>query len=312
MIEECKMAKTIIKSNLQNEIKGKILLNEPLSNHTSFRIGGPAEILVIPQDINDIKYIVKLAEQKQLSIHVIGNGTNLLVLDNGVKGIVIKIANTFDKIVVNGEKIVCGAGLSLSKLLNVAVEHGLSGLEFAAGIPGTVGGAVAMNAGSHNGAMSTITEKVVAVDYCGVMHQLTRDDCHFGYRESVFQEKPVIILEVEIILRKDGKKVIEEKIKRILEVRRENQPLDKPSAGCIFKNPENYAAAELIEKAGLKGKTINNAQVSLLHSNFIVNLGGAKAKDVLELIDLVKKEVAKFGVSLNPEVRVIPEKDSSQ
>jgi len=293
--------------DLLGEIAGNVFFDEPMSNHTSFRIGGPADVLIIPNDLNDIKHILKLAEDRKVPIYVIGNGTNLLVRDYGIRGIVIKIANTFNDITVDGKKIISGAGVRLSNLLKIATETGLTGIEFVAGIPGTVGGAIVMNAGSHIGSLSGVISEVAVMDFSGYIHTLSNAECEFGYRESIFQHENMIILKATITLKRGEKANIQEKVKRIMKKRGKTQPLDKPSAGCIFRNPKGYSAAKLIEKAGLKGKRINDAQISTIHSNFIVNLGKAKASDVLALINLVQREIMrKFGVFLYPEVRIIP------
>ena len=293
--------------DLLKEITGRVLFDETMSNHTSFRIGGPADVLIMPYNLEDLKHMLEFADNRKASIYVIGSGTNLFVRDCGIRGIVIKIANTFNDITVDGQKIISGAGVHLSNLLRIVAERNLTGLEFAAGIPGTVGGAITMNAGSQFGSMSTIVSEVTAMDFSGSVHTLSNEECKFGYRRSIFQHENMIILRATIILKKGEKAKIEEKITQIIKKRKQTQPLDKLSAGCIFRNPKGYSAGKLIERAGLKGKRINDAQISTIHSNFIVNLGNAKATDVLALINLVQREVAKkFGVFLNPEVRIIP------
>ena len=298
--------------NLQNEIGGQVFFDEMLSNHTSFRIGGPANVLIIPKNIKDIEFILKLASNKKIPVCVIGNGTNLLVRDCGIRGIIIKISNTLDSMHVKERKIITGAGAPLAYVLKIATKHSLTGLEFTAGIHGTVGGAIAMNAGTHIGSISKVISEVTAMDLSGSLHVLSNEECGFGYRKSTFQEGHMIILQAEIVLTKGEKGKIEEKVSQIMKRRKKTQPLNKRSAGCIFRNPQGYSAGKLIEAVGLKGKRIGGAQISKIHPNFIINLKNAKASDVLALICLVQKEVAKkFGVFLDPEVRIIPKTNNA-
>jgi UDP-N-acetylmuramate dehydrogenase len=297
---------------LLREITGHVFFDEPMINHTSFRIGGPADFLIIPNNLEDLKHILKFADYKKAGVYVIGNGTNLLVRDCGIRGIVTKIASPFNDITIRGEKIITGAGSQLSNLLKTAIERSLTGLEFVAGIPGTVGGAIAMNASSHFGSVSNVVDRVTAMDFSGSVHTLSNEECEFGYKKSVFQYENMIILRATIILKKGEKARIQEKVKQIMKRRKKTQPIDKLSAGCIFRNPKGYSAAKLIESAGLRGKKINDAQISTIHSNFIINLGNATARDVLALVDLVQREVAKkFGVFLNPEVNIIPKTNNA-
>lgn len=285
-----------------------MLISEPLSRHTSFKIGGPADVLIIPENVSQLRLLVLYATKNGIPLCILGKGTNLLVLDEGVPGIIVKIAGGFDYIRISGTEIKCGAGAPLSLVLKKAAYHSLAGLEFAAGIPGSVGGAIFMNAGSKMGNIGAIVDQVVAIDFNGDYHFFSNKQCRFGYRTSVFNSKKLIILWAVLRLSKGEKEDIVKKVKQELAKRAEKQPLSRPNAGCVFKNPPGFSAGELIDKAGLKGRIINGAQISDVHSNFIINLGNASATDVLNLMALAKKEVGALGVSLNPEIRVIPEK----
>ena len=294
---------------LLERIKGTVLFNEPLRNHTTFNIGGPADILIIPGDLDDIKYSVIYAEERKIPLYVIGNGSKLLVSDKGIRGIVLKIAKTLDNIEILGERIVAGAGCSLSKLVQIALQHSLSGIEFAAGIPGTLGGAIVMNAGTYLGSMSDIISNVTVMDPLnGSLYTLTRDECNFGYRKSIFLEKRLIVLKAEVKMKKRCKKNIKEKVSELIEKRMRTQPLNTPNAGSIFKNPPGVSAGKLIEMVGLKGFRKGDAQISEIHANFIVNLGNAKARDVMFLMRLAQEEVKKrFNVTLEPEIILLGE-----
>jgi UDP-N-acetylmuramate dehydrogenase len=289
---------------LLKKIKGKVLFDVTMRNHTTFHIGGPADILVVPKDLDDIKYSVTYAKKERIPLHVIGNGSKILVSDKGIRGIVIKIAKTLDDAKVSGELIAAGAGCSLSKLIRIATDNNLSGIEFTAGIPGTLGGAIAMNAGTYLGSMSDITERVTVLNPTdGSQSVLSKDDCHFGYRESAFQKKRLVILEVEMRLKKSDHKEIEEKIIGLLERRKTTQPPEKHSAGCIFKNPSAMPAGKLIDTVGLKGSRKGDAKIPEVHGNFIVNLGKAKAIDVFFLMGLAQEKVKEsFGIKLQPEI----------
>ncbi|MGB9622907.1 MAG: UDP-N-acetylmuramate dehydrogenase [Candidatus Bathyarchaeia archaeon] len=298
----------MIKLNRNKElltgIKGTVLFNEPLRNHTTLRIGGPADILVIPKDLDDIKYCIAYAQERRMPLYFIGNGSKLLISDKGLQGIVLKIAGTLDSVEVSGERIIAGAGCSLSKLIQIALQYNLAGIEFAAGIPGTLGGAIAMNAGTYLGSISDVIISVAAMDPLnGSLHLLARDDCCFGYRHSIFLKKRLIIIKSEMKMKKGDQKDIREKINELIEKRKKTQPLDMPNAGSIFKNPPGASAGKLIEMAGLKGVKRGGAQISEVHANFIVNLGNAKAEDVIFLIRLAQEKVKeKFNIALEPEI----------
>ena len=291
--------------SLRRDIKGEILLKELMEKHTSFRIGGPANI-IIPKDVSDLKNILKLTSENNIPVTIIGNGTNLLVSDDGIEGVVIKIKDCLDDILINKQHVMVGAGCLLSKLSEVVANRGLSGLEFAIGIPGTVGGAVVMNAGAHGGEMSYVVTKVKVMDFKGEINELSKDDLEFGYRKSKLQNRDLIVLEVKMELKKDDVEKIKEKMAIYLEWRKKNQPIDIPNAGSIFKNPENDYAGRLIDFAGCKGMRVGGAHVSELKANFIVNIGNATAQDILNLMKKVHDTVLKkYGIKLVPEIKVI-------
>jgi UDP-N-acetylmuramate dehydrogenase len=297
---------TFNEQELKESIKGLILFDASMRKHTTFQIGGPARILIIPKNIQDIQKSVLYAKMYGLRIRVIGNGSKLLVSDNGISGLVIKISDTFDNILVSDDKLIAGAGCHLSRLIGIATSHALSGLEFAAGIPGTLGGAIVMNAGTSLGSMSEIINKVEAIDLDSVaLKTFSKEDCQFHYRSSIFQEKNYLITCAELKLVLGNKNEIIKKMNESIEKRLSSQPLDKPNAGSIFKNPEGYSAAKLIDSAGLKGVRIGQAQVSDKHANFIVNLGNATAKDIFAIINLIQAEIKrKYHISLNLEIAI--------
>ncbi len=291
--------------SLRRNVKGEMLLNELMKNHTSFRIGGPANI-IIPKDIDDLKNILKRSSENNIPVTIIGNGTNLLVSDDGIEGIVIKIKDCLDNLLINKQRVLVGAGCVLSKLSEAVANRGLSGLEFAIGIPGTIGGAVVMNAGAHGGEMSDVVTKVKVMDFKGEINELSKDDLEFGYRKSKLQNRDLIALEVEIELKNDDVEKIKEKMVKHLEWRKKNQPIGIPNAGSIFKNPENDYAGRLIDSAGCKGTRIGDAQVSELKANFIVNTDNATARDVLDLIKKLQDTVfKKYGIKLVQEIKTI-------
>jgi UDP-N-acetylmuramate dehydrogenase len=290
--------------DLLMKIKGEVLFSEPMRDHTTFRVGGPADILIIPKDLDDIKYSITYAKEKGIPLSVIGNGSKLLVSDKGIRGIVIKIASTLDNVGVSGERMIAEAGCPLSELIKIATRNNLSGIEFATGIPGTLGGAIATNAGTHEGSMSAIVKSVTVMDPVnGLLRIFTKDDCRFGYRESVFGQKRLIILKAEMKMKRSAQKEIEKKISELREMRKRTQPTNKCSAGSIFKNPSGISAGKLVDAAGIKGCRKGDAQISHTHGNFIVNLGRAKASDVTFLMKLAQEKVEeKTGVELKPEI----------
>lgn len=282
-----------------------------LKNYTTFRIGGPARYFCTVKNKEELIGAVAFAKKENLPFFILGGGSNLLVSDRGYNGLIIKILNTKYKIL--NTKILVGAGVSLAKLVSITANAGLSGMEWTSGIPGaTIGGAIRGNAGAFDFEMKDIVDKVEALDTSDLKFRIFQNkDCRFGYRESIFKkDSNLIIWSCELEFKKpfdtaQGKEKIREKIKEILNYRKEKHP-KFPSAGSIFKNFENMRARDLIEKAGLKGKTIGGAQISEQHANFIINTGGAKARDVLALINLAKKEVKnKFGIKIEEEVQIL-------
>lgn len=288
--------------------KDKVFYKEPMKNHTSFKIGGPADILVIPDKSKDIINIVKMCNEKDIPFMVIGNGTNLLVSDEGIRGVVIKICDNYSKFEVNDNKINAQAGLLLSELSQIACENSLSGFEFASGIPGTFGGAISMNAGAYGGEMKDVVVKTNYIDKYGVLKSVVGDEHLFGYRESIIQKEKGIVLDSTMSLKKDDKESIKGKINELKCKREDKQPLDLPSAGSVFKRPQGYFAGKLVQDAGLRGHRIGGAEVSLKHCGFIVNVNNATFDDVANLIKYIQKTVkAKFGVDLQTEIRIIGE-----
>ncbi|WP_207666070.1 UDP-N-acetylmuramate dehydrogenase [Thermohalobacter berrensis] len=303
------MEKEVVYNNLKGKIiEGTILLDEPMKDHTSFKIGGPVDIMVLPKNIDEISNTVKFCKENNINFYIIGNGSNLLVSDKGIRGLVIKISENFSDIKVEGNRIIAQAGILLSKLSKVALRNSLKGLEFASGIPGSLGGAITMNAGAYGGEMKDVVKKVKCMDRDGNVYEYTNEEMDFGYRKSLVQKKNLIVLEVEMELCKGDYNEIKEEMDILTEKRNAKQPLSMPSAGSTFKRPKGHYAGKLIQDAGLKGLKYGNAQVSDLHSGFIVNIGNATCEEVLTLIKIVQKTVKdKFGVELEPEVKIIGE-----
>lgn len=285
----------------------KILFDEPMSKHTTFRVGGPAQIYVRPT-VAELKEWVKFAKEYQVPLTIIGNGSNLLVSDNGIKGIVAEIGKEMESVFISGNTITAEAGVSLGALANQAAAFALTGLEFAAGIPGTLGGAVVMNAGAYGGEMKDVIKSVTVLDENGEEKELTLEELDLSYRHSCIPEKGYVVVEVTMKLESKDEKSIRETMADFRERRIEKQPLEYPSAGSTFKRPEGYFAGKLIEDAGLSGYQVGGAQVSEKHCGFVINKGGATAKDISTLMDDVAKKVKEqFGVDLEPEVRKIGE-----
>lgn len=304
-----KMDKARVLDRLKCEIKsGKIMTDEPMRNHTTFKIGGPVDILVEPSSIEEIESVLGICKEEGMPFMVIGNGSNLLVRDGGIRGVVLKTADLLSKVRVEGEKVIAEAGAMMSKISNVALENSLEGFEFASGIPGTIGGAVTMNAGAYDGEIKGYVSSVVCLDSNGSIKKYSRDEMEFGYRKSLVQTKNLVVLQVELELKKGEKSEIKAKIDDFTERRTTKQPLHLASGGSTFKRPEGYFAGKLIEDAGLRGLRYKNVQISEKHCGFVVNLGDSKAEDVLNLIGVVQKTVYdKFGVQLETEIRIIGE-----
>lgn len=295
-------------TELQNVMGGSgIFMEEPMKKHTTFRVGGPADVLVQP-DETALAAILALCRQYHVPYSFIGNGSNLLVGDKGIRGVVIEMTDPMGNIEVDGTKITAQAGAMLSKIANTAASNGLGGMEFAAGIPGSVGGAVVMNAGAYGGEMKDIIEKVYVLDENGAQLELDRDALDFGYRHSCIPKKKYIVTKVVLELVPRDEAEIRSEMKELNEKRAEKQPLQYPSAGSTFKRPEGYFAGKLIMDAGLRGYQVGGAQVSEKHCGFVINKGDATAADICQLMrDVSDKVQAQFGVVLEPEVKMIGE-----
>lgn len=295
-------------TELQNVMGGSgIFMEEPMKKHTTFRVGGPADVLVQP-DETALAAILALCRQYHVSYSFIGNGSNLLVGDKGIRGVVIEMTDPMGNIEVDGTKITAQAGAMLSKIANTAASNGLGGMEFAAGIPGSVGGAVVMNAGAYGGEMKDIIERVYVLDENGAQLELDRDALDLGYRHSCIPEKKFIVTKVVLELVPRNEAEIRSEMKELNEKRAEKQPLQYPSAGSTFKRPEGYFAGKLIMDAGLRGYQVGGAQVSEKHCGFVINKGDATAADICQLMrDVSDKVQAQFGVVLEPEVKMIGE-----
>ena len=289
--------------------------NEPLAEHTTFKIGGPAEFWVEPQDPSELNSLIKAAKNKNIPIFVIGAGSNILCADSGIKGIVISLnSDYFKKIETKKDEILCGAGVRLASLVKKAHDFALGGIEFLSGIPGTVGGALTMNAGISESvkegkkirkirSIGDMVEEVSVMDYAGNIMSLKRKELDFNYRRSDLSD--YIVLDANFKLFKKDKEEIKNEINKYLDYRKRTQDISSPSAGCIFKNPPQESSGRLIDLCGLKGKSIGDAFISLKHANFILNKGRAKAEDVLGLIALAKREVkVRFGIELEPEIKI--------
>ncbi|HWR43821.1 MAG TPA: UDP-N-acetylmuramate dehydrogenase [Sporomusa sp.] len=286
----------------------RLLVDEPMSKHTTFKIGGPADYLVFPAAVQEVASVLDTAKQYGVPVTVLGNGSNVLVLDRGIRGLVVKFGPEMGYIRHSGSTLFAGAGALLADVSKYAATNNLTGFEFAIGIPGSIGGAVFMNAGAYEGDMSQVVQAVTAVCVSGELRRFTREELKFGYRHSIFQENDCLVCEVELGLSEGEDNSIRGLLDDYTTKRESKQPLEMPSAGSTFKRPQGYFAGTLIEQAGLKGTSVGGAQVSTKHAGFIINAGGATAQDVLALISKVQDSVYKqFGISLHPEVKVLGE-----
>ena len=286
----------------------RLKIREPLSLHTTFRIGGPADYLVLPASPQEVAAVLGIARKCSLPVTILGNGSNVLVLDKGVRGVVIKIGEDMAALERSGTGIRAGAGALLADVSRFAADAQLTGLEFAVGIPGSIGGAVFMNAGAYEGEMCNVVEGATGVCTDGSIKHFSKEEIDFSYRHSIFQDNHCIICEVELSLQPGEPHVIARKMVDLTDRRESKQPLEMPSAGSTFKRPPGYFAGTLIEETGLKGLRLGGAQVSEKHAGFVVNAGGATASDVLRLIREIQRRVyEKFRVMLHPEVRIIGE-----
>lgn len=296
------------KSKLNKE---NLYYDEPMVKHTSFKIGGPADAFIKVDNIEELKETLDLSKKNQIPLTIIGNGSNLLVTDKGIRGITaklnlkdIEIKNENNKQIIKVE-----AGVPVGLLAQKLLKEEITGFEELSGIPGTIGGAVIMNAGAHGKELKDILKKVTAMDYNGNIHEFTNEECQFSYRNSRFQKEKYIILQATLELEKGNSTEIKEKMDEYMQFRKEKQPIEYPNAGSTFKRGEDFVTAKLIDEAGLKGYKVGGAQVSEKHAGFIVNVDNATAKDVIELTDYIKEKIEeKFGKKINLEIQIIGEK----
>jgi UDP-N-acetylmuramate dehydrogenase len=303
-----------IERDIKKRIKGRVAYNEPVKNHTSFRIGGPADIWIEPKDVEDIKNCIQLSRNKDTPLFIIGRGTNLLVRDEGIRGMVIDMSTPLlKKIYADNREVNAASSVTIAELLNFCRDNELAGLEFLAGIPGTVGGAVTTNAGARHYNekdnwcnIGDYIKEIKTIDYNGKINILDKSDLIFEYKSSNL--KDCVLLEVKFLLTKAARENIINERGKFLRKKKETQELSLPSAGCIFKNPSDSrrSAGELIDECGLKGAKSGGAEISRKHANFIINAGNASSGDVISLMDVAKKKVkGKFGIEFSPEIKIV-------
>ena len=298
--------------SLENRLKliagdSNVRCDEPMSSHCTFRAGGTAKYYVIPDEYKKVRDVLRLCVEENIPYYVIGNGSNLLVQDDGFDGVIIEIDSALAKIEINGNEIVAKAGAKLSKIAVKALNESLTGFEFAHGIPGNLGGAVTMNAGASGGEMKDVLKWVKVLDNNGEMKTLKAEELELGYRTSIIVKEKMIVLEACIELHEGNRDEIEMHMKELMAKRKEKQPLEYPSAGSTFKRPEGYFAGKLIQDAGLKGYRVGGAMVSEKHSGFVINYDNATATDIINLMKDVRKKVyEEFQVTLEPEVKILP------
>jgi len=294
----------LIKQINKVTIESNIKIDEPMENYTSFKVGGPADVLVTPENAEEVQSIIKICKENNVDYYLVGNGSNLLIRDGGIRGVVIKLSN-LNKIEVKGNRIIAQSGVSLYNVTMVALDEGLKGIEFASGIPGSIGGAAAMNAGAYDGEMSMVLESTLVIDNNGELLTLTKDEMELTYRSSAVLIKGYTVISVTLNLQPGDKEAIKARMDVLAQRRSDKQPLEYPSAGSTFKRPEGHYASVLIQECDLKGTSVGDAEVSVKHSGFIVNKKNASAKDILDLIKLVQQKVKeKFSVELDTEVKI--------
>ena len=304
------MEKQKIYELLTNEIKeGIVKIDESMKKHTNFKIGGNADIFVIAKNIEEIKYIIKFSKENSIPLTILGNGSNVLVSDKGIRGIVLQIGLKEIKVEKKESALIeVDAGVMLGTLAQVLLKQSISGFEFAAGIPGSIGGAIRMNAGAYGGEMKDIIKNVTVLNEKGEINILTNKECEFSYRHSRFTNSKEIVIKVTLELPFGNEAEIKEKMDEYAQSRKEKQPLNLPSAGSTFKRGADFITAKLIDECGLKGYTSGDAQVSTLHAGFVVNLGNATAQDVLNVVNHVKQVVLeKTGKQIELEVELLGE-----
>ncbi|MBQ2987174.1 MAG: UDP-N-acetylmuramate dehydrogenase [Tyzzerella sp.] len=288
--------------------KERVLVDEPMKKHTTFRVGGNADYFVMPQSAEEVKNIVALCKEAQMPYYILGNGSNLLVGDKGYRGVIIQIYKEMNDIRIEGDRVAAQAGALLSRVGTATLEAELTGFEFAAGIPGTVGGAVVMNAGAYGGEMKDIIASATVLTQDGDIITINKEDLELGYRTSVIAKRGYVVLEAEYQLQKGDKEAIRARMDELKVQRVTKQPLEYPSAGSTFKRPEGYFAGKLIHDAGLRGFRVGGAEVSEKHCGFVINKDQATAADILELMRQVSAKVMQeFGVKLEPEVKTLGE-----
>lgn len=284
----------------------RVLFEEQMSQHTTFRIGGPADVFVMPENYEQIREVLRLCKEEKLPFFVLGNGSNLLVSDSGYRGVIIQMDRNMEEIRLDGEEIHACAGALLSSVAVAARNASLTGFEFAGGIPGTIGGAAVMNAGAYGGELKDVLKEVTVMTREGEILTIPAEKMEMGYRTSIIKTAGYLVLEAVISLKKGDEEAIRATMKDLSERRTEKQPLDYPSAGSTFKRPEGYFAGKLIMDSGLRGYRVGGAQVSEKHCGFVINAGGATAEDVRSLMDHVIRVVReKYGVTLEPEVKFL-------
>lgn len=288
--------------------KERVLVDEPMKKHTTFRVGGNADYLIMPKSGQEVKKIVVLCKEFDIPYYILGNGSNLLVGDKGYRGVIIQIYKAMNDIQIEGDRVKAQAGALLSRVGTATLEAELTGFEFAAGIPGTVGGAVVMNAGAYGGEIKDIIANATVLTQDGEIITINKEDLQLGYRTSVIAKKGYVVLEAEYQLQKGDKEAIRARMDELKVQRVTKQPLEYPSAGSTFKRPEGYFAGKLIQDAGLRGFQVGGAQVSDKHCGFVINKDQATAADILELMRQVSEKVMQeFGVKLEPEVKTLGE-----
>lgn len=302
------MDSNFLKKLIEIAGSGQVCTDEPMKQHTTFRIGGRADYFVSPTETEQIRKVIELCRRENMPWYVIGNGSNLLVSDHGFRGVIIRLFKNYAGLRIEGEQIFVQAGALLSRTANAALQEGLTGFEFAAGIPGTIGGAMVMNAGAYGGEMKDITESVTVLTPEGELLTLKREELEMGYRTSLIARKGYLVLEAVLKLTRGNQEQIKEKMADLRQRRISKQPLEYPSAGSTFKRPQGYFAGKLIMDAGLCGFQVGGAQVSEKHCGFVVNAGGATAEDVLNLVKAVQKKVQdEFGILLETEIKFLGE-----
>ena len=296
--------KTLLAASVADEY---IIENADMSSHTSFKAGGCADLMVIPQDVEQLKAVLAIMNKSGYPFMILGNGSNVLVKDSGYRGVMVKIGDAFAKVSVEGCEVTAQAGAMLSSVSKAAAAASLTGLEFASGIPGSIGGAVFMNAGAYDGEMKMVLKHARVISKDGASDRyMTAEELEMGYRHTVLHETGEIVVEAVFALEEGDAAEIKAKIADLTAKRNSKQPVNFPSAGSFFKRPPGHFAGKLVQDAGLKGLTVGGAQVSELHSGFVINIGGATATDIIQLMEIVQQTVMdKFGVMLEPEVRII-------